>query len=54
MRAIEMLVVIGVAAVLVLVPLYYYLKRNWFKKRKKGFEEGYRMGYKDGSGDTKP
>ena len=51
MRAIEMLVVIGVVAIAVLVPLYYYLKRNWFSHNKRKYEDGYRMGYRDGRGD---
>jgi len=54
MRALEMLVVIGVVAVATLVPLYYLLKKNWFNKTKKKYEDGYRMGYRDGRGDGNP
>lgn len=47
-----MLVVIGVVAIAILVPLYYYLKANWFKKSNKKFDTGYRQGYRDGKGDS--
>jgi len=34
MRALEMLVVIGVVAIAILVPFYFLLKKHWIRRGK--------------------